>query len=65
MLLGKLVSSGLFDKTVMRRLVSYTHYTSASYITDYDEYCVLPELENAHQENYDNGSNKYRIFVDQ
>lgn len=45
MLLGKLVNSGLFNKTVMKRLVGYNHYINSSYNMEYDEYCVLPELE--------------------
>lgn len=49
MLLSKLINTGLFDKTVMRRLVGYTHFISASYNMEYDDYCSLPELETAHQ----------------
>lgn len=49
MLLSKLINSGLFDNTVMKRLVGYNYYISLSYNTDYDDYCVLPELENSNQ----------------
>lgn len=48
MLLGKLVNSGLFNKNVMKRLVGYNHFISLSYNMDYDEFCVLPELEDLH-----------------
>lgn len=46
-LLSKLVASGLFDKTIMKRLISFSHYMSSSYNQDYDEYCVFPELESS------------------
>lgn len=52
MLLGKLMNSGLFDKTIMKRLIGYNHYISSSYNMEYDEYCVLPELE-VHQKSED------------
>lgn len=61
MLLGKLIDSGLFDTTVMKRLVGYTHYISGSYNMDYDEYCVLPELEDS--ENYDKGRKSIQYFI--
>ncbi|XP_025203213.1 LOW QUALITY PROTEIN: probable RNA helicase armi [Melanaphis sacchari] len=44
-LLSKLVNSGLFNNTIMKRLVTYNHFISSSYNMDYDEYCVLSELE--------------------
>lgn len=47
MLLSKLVDSGLFDTTIMKRLVAYNHFIGSAYNMDYDEYCVLPELENS------------------
>lgn len=46
-LLDKLVKSGLFDKTVLKRLLGYNHYTSVSYNLEHDEYCVLPEFESS------------------
>lgn len=49
MLLSKLINTGLFDKTVMKRLVGYNHYMSLSYNMNYDEYCVLPEYESVYQ----------------
>ncbi|XP_016663111.1 probable RNA helicase armi [Acyrthosiphon pisum] len=48
MLLSKLVNCGLFDKTIMKRLVSYNHFIGTSYDMDYDEYCALPELESSY-----------------
>lgn len=48
MLLSKLVNSGLFDKTIMKRLVGYNHFIGLSYDMDYDEYCVLPELDSSY-----------------
>lgn len=48
-LLGKLINTGLFDKTIMRRIVGYTHFISQSYNIEYDEYCSLPDLENGYQ----------------
>lgn len=51
MLLSKLVNSGLFDNSIMKRLVGYNHFISLSYNMDYDEYCVLPELDSS----YSNG----------
>jgi len=48
MLLSKLVNSGLFNNTVMKRLVGYNHFIGLSYDMDYDEYCVLPELESTY-----------------
>jgi len=48
MLLSKLVNSGLFDNTVMKRLISYNYFIGSSYDMDYDEYCVLPELEGSY-----------------
>jgi len=48
MLLSKLVNSGLFDNTIMKRLVSYNHFIGSSYDMDYDEYCVLPEMESSY-----------------
>lgn len=47
LLLSKLVDSGLFDTTIMKRLVAYNHFIGSAYNMDYDEYCVLPELENS------------------
>lgn len=47
-LLQKLINSGLFDKTVMKRLVGYNHFISSSYDINYDEYCVLPELDTSY-----------------
>lgn len=62
MLLGKLVNSGLFDKTVLRRLVGYNHFISQSYNMDYDEYCSLPELEDSVHQNKEEGKEMYFIF---
>lgn len=45
MLLIKLVNTGLFDKSHLRRLVGFSHYTSSSYNKDLDEYSVLPQLQ--------------------
>ncbi|CAH1736197.1 unnamed protein product [Aphis gossypii] len=47
MLLSKLIDSGLFDTTIMKRLVGHNHFIGSAYNMDYDEYCVLPELENS------------------
>lgn len=58
MLLGKLINTGLFDKSEMKRLVGYNHYISTSYNKDYDEYCVLPELESPHHHAVDNEMGK-------
>lgn len=51
MLLSKLVNSGLFDTTVMKRLVGYNYYINSSYNMEFDEYCVLPELESYNTNN--------------
>jgi len=56
-ILGKLINSGLFDKTVMKRLVGYNHFISLSYNMEYDEFCVLPELESSHLVVDDKGNN--------
>lgn len=47
LLLIKLVASGLFDKTIIKRLISFSYYMSSSYNQNYDEYCVFPEFENS------------------
>lgn len=60
MLLNKLVNSGLFDKTVMKRLIGYNHYISSSYNMEYDEYCALPQYE-LHTKSEDISGN-YQIF---
>lgn len=59
-LLDKLVNSCLFEKTAMKRLVSYTYYNSSSYKMEYDEYCVIPELESYNDMNKKKGI--YYIF---
>lgn len=41
-LLCELVNTGLFDKTILRRLLSYTHFISKSFNQDLDDYCALP-----------------------
>lgn len=56
MLLVKLINTGLFEKTVLRRLVGYNHFISPSYNTDYDEFCSLPELEDSVHQFNDDGS---------
>lgn len=61
-LLGKLINSGLFNNTVMKRLVGYNYYISLSYNMDYDDYCVLPELENAYQTQDNETGNTHQIF---
>ncbi|XP_025191199.1 probable RNA helicase armi [Melanaphis sacchari] len=48
LLLSKLVNSGLFDNTIMKRLVGYNYFNSSSYNKNYDEYCGLPELESTY-----------------
>lgn len=69
MLLGKLISTGLFHKSVMKRLVGYNYYIGSSYNMDYDEYCVLPELENSDHVTNEPGNMEYltillnKIFV--
>lgn len=57
MLLSKLVNSGLFDKNIMKRIVSYNHFISTNYDEKYDEYCVMPELDVSHL-NPDNSNRK-------
>uniref|UniRef100_A0A2H8U037 Putative RNA helicase armi n=2 Tax=Melanaphis sacchari TaxID=742174 RepID=A0A2H8U037_9HEMI len=47
-LLSKLVNSGLFDNTIMKRLVGYNYFIGSSYNMEYDEYCGLPELESSY-----------------
>lgn len=48
-LLGKLISTGLFNNSIMKRLVAYNYYIGSSYKMEYDEYCFLPSLENSVQ----------------
>jgi len=47
MLLSKLVDTGLFDTTIMKRLVAYNYFIGSAYNMVYDKYCVLPELESS------------------
>lgn len=47
LLLSKLVDTKLFDKVVMKRIISYSHYISNSYNKYYDEYCILPTFDNS------------------
>ncbi|XP_026807921.1 probable RNA helicase armi isoform X2 [Rhopalosiphum maidis] len=61
MLLSKLVNSGLFNNSIMKRLVGYNHFISLSYNMDYDEYCVLPELDSS----YNNGEIDSRLIKKQ
>ncbi|VVC46259.1 P-loop containing nucleoside triphosphate hydrolase [Cinara cedri] len=46
-LMGKLIGSELFNITILKRLIGYTHLYSSSYNMDYDKYCFLPELESS------------------
>ncbi|XP_025425043.1 probable RNA helicase armi isoform X2 [Sipha flava] len=48
-LLSKLVNSGLFNPSILKRLVGYNHFISNAYDMDFDEYCALPELESSVQ----------------
>lgn len=47
LLLSKLVNTKLFDKSVMKRIISYSHYIGNSYDEYYDEYCILPTFDNS------------------
>lgn len=62
MLLGKLIKTGLFEKTLMRRLVGYNYFISQSYNMEYDEFCSLPELEDSDYQLNEEGSEMYFIF---
>lgn len=50
-LLSKLVNTGLFNSSILKRLVGYNHFISTAYNMDFDEYCALPELETSVQNN--------------
>lgn len=63
MLLDKLINTGLFNKTVLKRLVGYNHFISQSYNTDYDEYYVLPELEDSYNQLDTEGIKMYFILL--
>jgi len=58
LLLSKLVNSGLFNNTIMKRLVGYNHFIGSSYDMDYDEYCAMPELESTYHAS-ESGNRKY------
>jgi len=48
-LLCKLVNTGLFDKTILKRLLSYTHFISKSFNQDLADYCALPEFDGVYK----------------
>lgn len=59
-LLVKLIETGLFDNSVMKRLVAYNYYLTASYPEHIDKYFYLPELENSFNTTKDPG--KFFVF---
>ncbi|XP_050442332.1 probable RNA helicase armi [Adelges cooleyi] len=47
LLLIKLVETGLFDETIMKRLIGYNYFMTSNYTEEIDKYCYLPDMENA------------------